>query len=451
MGRAEVGVPTFLLFDAFGTERDRLLMNNELLTVLSYLERERGINRETLIEAIEFALQSAAKKSMGTSRDVRVVVDRRTCEITTYQTLIVSDDVRGADFISLRKAREFKPDVQVGDAIEIKARPKDFGRIAAQAAKQAVTQKIRQAERDIVFEEYKDRVGDIVSGAIKAVQHGEYIVDLGRAEALIPSRERVPSEDYQVGDGIRAYVLRVQNATAGPGVVLSRAAPEFVKALFFIEVAEIADGIVEVMGVARDPGFRTKIAVRTLDEKVDPVGACVGMRGSRVKNIVRELNGEKIDIVRWHEDIRTYATNALSPAHLRELWVDEADPGTLHATVDADQYSLAIGRRGQNVRLTSQLLGCRIDIRKTEVEASFEEQVANAIEALAAIENIGVDLAQTLVENGFLTVEGIQALTLEEFVEASGLDQETAVRVWNATVVHADDEPGMPQEDDAAG
>ncbi len=426
-------------------------MNNELLTVLSFLERERGINRETLIEAIEFALESAAKKSMGTSRDVRVVVDPRTCAITTYQTLIVSDDVRGADFISLRKAREFKPDAQIGDAIEIKARPKDFGRIAAQAAKQAVTQKIRQAERDIVFEEYKDRVGDIVSGAIKAMQHGEYIVDLGRAEALIPSRERVPSEDYQVGDGIRAYVLRVQNAVAGPGVILSRAAPEFVKALFCLEVAEIADGIVEVMGVARDPGFRTKIAVRTLDEKVDPVGACVGMRGSRVKNIVRELNGEKIDIVRWHEDILTYATNALAPAHLRELRVDADDPRMLHAKVDAEQYSLAIGRRGQNVRLTSQLLGYRIDIRKTEAEVSFEDQVAQAIESLSMLQDIGIELAQTLVENGFLTVEGIQVLSVEEFTEASGLDPETAALVWNAAAASADDGAETPQEDDVAG
>lgn len=418
-------------------------MNNELLTVLSYLERERGIQRETLIEAVEFALQSAAKKSMGTSRDVRVEVDRQTCAITTYQTLIVSDEVKGADFISLKKARTIKPDAQPGDAIEIKAQPKDFGRIAAQTAKQAVLQKIRQAERDIVFEEYKDRIGDIVTGAVKAVMRGDLIIDLGRAEAIIPNKERVPSEEYQMGDRIRAYLLRVQNTTSGPGVILSRAAPEFVKALFFLEVAEIADGVVEVMGVARDPGFRTKIAVRTLDEKVDPVGACVGLRGSRVKNIVRELNGEKIDIVRWAEDVRTFATNALSPAHLQEIWADAEDPRMLHVIVDPEQYSLAIGRRGQNVRLTSQLLGYRIDIQKREEEASFEERKSQAIERLAALGDIGPEAAQLLVENGFLTVAGILECALEDFLAATTLDPELAVRVWNAAAAQA------PGEDDA--
>jgi len=420
-------------------------MNNELLTVLSYLERERGINRETLIEAVEFALQSAAKKSMGTSRDVRVVVDPRTCEITTFQTLIVSDDVKGADFISVKKAREIKPDAQTGDAIEIKTLPKDFGRIAAQTAKQAVLQKIRQAERDIVFEEYKDRIGDIVTGAVKIISRGDMIIDLGRAEAIIPGKERVPSEEYQVGDRIRAYLLRVQNTVSGPGVILSRAAPEFVKALFCLEVAEIADGVVEVMGVSRDPGYRTKIAVRTLDEKVDPVGACVGLRGSRVKNIVRELNGEKIDIVRWHEDVRTFATNSLAPAHLKEIWVDSEDPRMLRVIVEPEQYSLAIGRRGQNVRLTSQLLGYRVDIKKSEVEATFEEKLAKAVEDLAAIEGIGPEAAQTLVEGGFVTIEGILALNVDEFREATGFEPDVAERVWNAAALAG------PGEDDAEG
>lgn len=407
-------------------------MSNELLTVLSFLERERGIARETLIEAIEFALQSAAKKSMGTSRDVRVVVDRNTCAITTYQTLIVSDDVKGGDFISLKKARSIKPDAQPGDAIEIKAQPRDFGRIAAQTAKQAVLQKLRQAERDIVFDEYKDRVGDIVTGTVKEIVRGEMFVDLGRAEALVPARERVPSEEFQPGDRIRAYLLRVQNTASGPGVILSRAAPEFVKALFCLEVAEIADGVVEVMGVSRDAGFRTKIAVRTLDDKVDPVGACVGLGGSRVKNIVRELNGEKIDIIRWHEDVRTFAANALAPAQLHEIWVDPDDPRMLRAVTNTDQYSLAIGRRGQNVRLTSQLLGYKIDISRREEEISFEEQKEQTIEHLASIEGIGSEVAEFLVENGFLTVAGIMEYSLEEFVESSRMEPEIAVRVWNA-------------------
>jgi N utilization substance protein A len=240
-----------------------------------------------------------------------------------------------------------------------------------------------------------------------------------------------------VGERIRAYLKDVQRSSSEPGVILSRAAPEFVKALFCIEVAEIADGIVEVMGVARDAGYRTKIAVRTLDEKVDPIGACVGQRGSRVKNVVRELNGERIDIVRWFEDPRNFAAEALQPAQVSQSWVDANNPNVLQVVVEPDQYSLAIGRRGQNVRLASELIGYQIEITKTEVEASFEEQVAEAIADLAAIDSIGEEYAEALVEKGFLTVDGIMALSLDEFREAVELDMDTAEAIWNAAASFA--------------
>ena len=417
-------------------------MNNELMTLLSYLERDRGISRATLIETIEFALQSAAKKSMGTSRDVRVSIDPRTCEITTYQTLIVSDDVKGADFVSLAKARETKPDAQIGETIEVKAHPRDFGRIAAQVAKQAILTRIRQAERDIVFEEFKDRVGDIVTGSVKGIARGDIIVDLGRAEAMMPSKERVPSEDFQVGERIRAYLLRVQNTVNGPAVVLSRACPEFIKALFCLEVAEISDGVVEVMGIARDPGYRAKIAVRALDDKVDPVGACVGLRGSRVKSIVRELGNEKIDIVRWSADIRAFTAEVFHPAKIAEMWIDEADPRLLNVVVEPDQYSLAIGRRGQNVRLASHILGYRVNVAKTIPEASFEEKLASAIRDLQAIPGVTAEQAKALTEKGFLSVEGVLALSIDEFTEATGFDPDLAEQIWNAATeaVEGEDE-----------
>ena len=425
------------------------------MTVLNYLERERGIQRATLIEAIEFALQSAAKRSMGTSRDVRVVVDPQTCDIITYQTLIVSDDVKGVDFIPLVKAKLLKPDAQLGDAIEIKAQPKDFGRIAAQAAKQAVLTKLRQAERDVVYDEFRERVGDIVTGVVKGIVRGDLVVDIGRTEATLPSKERVPSEDFQPGERIRAYLLKVQNTGSAPAVTLSRSAPEFVKALFCLEVAEISDGIVEVKGVSRDAGYRTKIAVAALDEKVDPVGACVGLRGIRIRNIVREIGGEKIDVVRWSTDIRIFATDALQPAKIEQIWLDERDPRLLHVIVAPDQYTLAIGRRGQNVRLASQLTGYRIDVEKTVPEATFEEKLAKTIKTLAAIEDIGADNAKALAEKGFLTLEGIVELSRDEFSEAAGFDPETAHRIWDAASVATDDEPAngakeAPTADDGA-
>ena len=409
-------------------------MNSELLSILNYMEKDRGIDREVLIEAVEFALQSATRRGVEGVAELRVHIDRETCDIKAFATLTVVDGAKaGEGEITLDRAREVKPDAEVGEEVEIEAPAKNFGRIAAQTAKQAILQKIRQAERDIVFDEYKDRAGDIVSGAVRQFNRSDIIVDLGRAEAILPAQERVPTEEYQIGDRIRGLILEVQQNAAGPSVILSRSHPDFVKALFELEVSEIVDEIVEIKGIAREPGYRTKIAVVSHDEKVDPVGACVGMRGIRVKNIVRELSGEKIDIIRFSEDAKTYIANSLSPAKLSQVIIDESDPTLIHVVADTDQLSLAIGKRGQNVRLSAKLLGMKIDIQKDESEITFEEKLASAIKDLAVIDGIGHENADALVKAGFLTVEGILAAEVSDLSEMAGFDAETAQTVYEAS------------------
>lgn len=408
-------------------------MNNELQAILNYMEKERGLDREVLIQAVEYALQSASRTNLARNKDVRIAVDRKSYDIKAFAKKLVVEDVSHKDEeILVAEALKVDPSAELGEFIEVEVTPRNFGRIAAQTAKQAIIQRIRAAEKEVVFDEYKDRVGDIVSGSVRQFIRSDILVDLGRAEAILPSNERVPTEEYQIGDRIRAYVLDVRSESAGPSVVLSRSHPNFVRTLFELEVSEIGDGIVEIKGIAREPGYRTKIAVLSRDEKVDPVGACVGMRGMRVKNIVRELSGEKIDIIRWNDDTRTYVTNALSPAKLAQVKIDEEDPALVHVVADADQLSLAIGKRGQNVRLTAKLLGMKIDIQKDEQEADFEKQLAEAVEALAALEGIGVETAQALVAGGFLTVDGILAADVADIAETTGLDPVVAATIYEA-------------------
>lgn len=401
-------------------------MNSELQAVVEYMEKERGIDRETVIQAIESALLSASKKTIATTREVRVTIDRKTFVIRVFTNMSVVERVTNkVEHISLADAQRIKPNVQLGEEIEIESPPKNLGRIAAQVAKQAIMHKIRQAEKERVFDEYKDRAGDIVSGTVRRFDRSDVVIDLGRAEAIMTSRERVPTEEYQVGDRVRAYVVKVENEAAGPEIILSRTHPEFVRRLFELEVSEIADGTVEIKGIAREAGFRSKIAVISHDEKVDPVGACVGMKGIRVKNIVRELSGEKIDIVRWHEDIKTFVTNSLAPARLSQVTIDE-DKHTVNVIVDADQLSLAIGKKGQNARLTAKLTGWKIDIGKEESAMIFEEKVALAIAELAALPDITRDQAEKLVHSGFLSLEGILAADLEDIADVDGFDREKA-------------------------
>lgn len=407
-------------------------MNNELSSIISYVERDRGVNREIIIQAIESAIYQAARKSMEVSNDLHIEIDRKTFNIKAFDPAIVSDEHTGRGFISLRAARKIKKDAQLGDTVHVKIAPAKLGRIAAQTARQMILQKIREAERKNVYDEYKDRIGDIVSGTIRQIIHRDLIVDLGKTEAILPAKERIPTEEYNIGDRVRAYIHRVQANTTGPAIMLSRACPDFVKTLFRLEVSEIAEGIVEVMGVARDPGYRSKIAVKSLDEKVDPVGACVGLRGVRVRNIVRELNGEKIDIVRWSEDIKMYVTQALAPARLESITIDDMNTRTVKVIVAPDQLSLAIGKQGQNVRLTSKLTGWRVDIEKSGEPVSFESQRESAIEELAEVLDISEEVATTLVSNGFLTTDVIMEADIPYLQQVTGLDEQTVRGIWAA-------------------
>lgn len=420
-------------------------MNVELQSVFEYMEKERGIDREVLIQAVETALQGAAKKGVIPANEVHVKIDRNTFDIKAYATKFVVEDVKAPyDQIAYRKARLIDPKVEIGQPIEVEVTTRDFGRIAAQTAKQAIMHKLRQAEKEIVFDEYKDRSGDIITGTVRRFDRNDVIIDLGRGEGVMPSRERVPVEEYQVGERIRAYIVSVNTQSYGPEIVLSRSHPELVRRLFELEVSEIADGTVEIKGIAREAGFRTKIAVLSHDEKVDPVGACVGMRGIRVKNIVRELSGEKIDIVRWSDDIETFVTNALAPAQLMHLDIN-SDHQVITVTVDSDQLSLAIGKKGQNARLTAKLTGWKIDIQKDQTEVGFEEKVAQAVSELALVESIGTEYAELLVRSGFLSLEGIVAAEVEDLAAIDGIDEPTAAKIRSSAESAYDQVPEEPE------
>ena len=415
-----------------------MAINDSLQAVVNFIERERGVDRELVLGAIEGAILQAAKRNPGVTNDLRVSIDRKTLALHVYDTMVVSDEDTGTGFISVARARRLKPDAAEGDTIEVEMPASRLGRITAQTSRQMIMQKIRDAERSNTFNDFKGRVGEIVSGTVTGMSHRDLFVMVGRTEMVMPAKERIPTEDFKVGDPIRAIVHHVKPektggaAPTGPVVTLSRASGDFVRTLFRLEVSEIADGVVEIMGVARDPGYRSKLAVRTLDDKVDPVGACVGLKGARVRNIVRELNGEKIDIVRWSDDPKVYIGGALAPAKLESVEIDPDAPNTVHVTVAPDQYSLAIGKRGQNVRLTSKLTGWHVDITKAMALASFEDQKAEAIKTLADTFSISTAVATQLADAGFLTVEGIVESDEEGFIAATGLDEVTAKGLYAA-------------------
>ena len=411
-----------------------MAMNSQLLAVVQHIEAERGVSREIVLTAIEQALAQAAKKNHDVTNDLRVVIDRKDLSLHVYDTFICSDEDTGPGFISLERAKRFNKGIPVkeGQALEVEMPASRLGRIAAQTSRQMIMQKIRDAERTNTFSEYKDRIGDIVSGTVSAVSHRDTYVTVGKTEMVLPAKERIPTEEFQVGDPIRAIVLRVDPEAKGASVVLSRASGKFLEALFRLEVSEISDGVVEIMGVSRDPGFRAKIAVRTANENVDPVGACVGQCGSRVRAIVSELSGEKIDIVRWNEDIRQYVAAALSPAKLESIEVDPVDHNTVHVVTAGDQYSLAIGKRGQNIRLTTKLTGWHIEVKRSMAAASFEDQKAEAVKELAETFSVSTAVATQMADAGFLTVEGIVEEDETSFIAATGLDEVTAKGVYAA-------------------
>lgn len=397
-------------------------MNADLLAVFEFWEREKGINRETLLAAVQEALLAAAKKAVGPARELRVQIDSKSGDIKAFAKIVVAEKVVSKhDQLSVFDARRIKPDAVVGDEIEVEVTPAGFGRVASQYAKQSLMQHIRRAEKQLIFNEFKDRVGDIVSGVVRRFERSDVTIDLGKYEALLPNRERVPTEEYQIGERIRCFVKAVDNGPHGPEIILSRADPLFVQKLFQVEVSEIHDGTIEIKAIAREPGFRTKIAVYTRDEKVDPVGACVGLRGQRVKNIVRELNNEKVDIIRWSANIRDFVTNALAPAQLKSFEVDESRR-RIKIVVGADQLSQAIGKRGQNARLTSRLTGWQVDIEAEDVpvvpqDGKFQAQFAEAVRNLAAIPGITQEQADALVHFGLLSLEDLLEVEASDLAE----------------------------------
>jgi N utilization substance protein A len=342
-----------------------------LQVILQQLQAEKSIDREALLEAIKSALESAARKSFHHAANVEVEVDPNTLRFKVFEIRSVVETVEDPSReISLSEACELNPDAKVGDRLKVATEPRDFGRIAAQTAMQVLIQKIKDAERENVYEEYKKREGELVTGVIKRNSHGNLIVALGRAEAVLPIREQSPRENLKPGDRVRAFLIEVEKSARGPQVVLSRATPQLVRSLFELEVPELYDGTIEIKAIAREPGSRTKIAVASTDPNVDPVGACVGMKGSRVRAVVEELCGEKIDIVRWSEDPVEMCGNALNPADILDITVDETAK-TILVIVPHDQLSLAIGKRGQNARLASRLMGWSIDI-KSDLELTGE-------------------------------------------------------------------------------
>lgn len=403
-------------------------MNADLIAVLEFWEREKGISRNVLLDAVHEALVSAAKKAVGPARELTVEIDPKNGDIKAFAKLVVSEKVISKhDQITVFDARRLKADAQIGDEVSKEVTPVGFGRIAAQYAKQALMQQIRRAEKDLIFTEFKDRVGDIVSGSVRRFERSDVTVDLGKYEALLPNRERVPTEEYQIGERIRCYVKAVELGMHGPEIILSRADPNFVIKLFQLEVSEINDGTIEIKGIAREPGFRTKLAVWTRDEKVDPVGACVGLRGQRVKNIVRELNNEKVDIIRWDPNVKNFIANALAPAKLKSFEVDESRK-RVKIWVSEDQLSLAIGKRGQNARLTSKLTGWQVEVEAERISnaSGFEEKKAQAVQGLAAVPGISPEQAKVLVNNGLTSLEALLQAELTDLSEIPEIGEKAA-------------------------
>jgi N utilization substance protein A len=399
----------------------------ELLQIADAVAREKTIDRQIVLAAMEDAIQKAARSRYGQETEVRAEINPRTGEIRLSRLLLVVDQIdNDATQILLEDARRKNPAAQLGDWIAETLPPFDFGRIAAQSAKQVIVQKVREAERDRQYDEFKDRVGTIVNGLVKRVEYGNVVVDLGRGEAIVRRDELLPREVFRPGDRIRAYLFDVRREQRGPQVFLSRTHPQFMAKLFEQEVPEIYDGIIEVRAVARDPGSRAKIAVISRDSSIDPVGACVGMRGSRVQAVVGELQGEKIDIIPWSPDVATFIVNALQPAEVSKVVLDE-DSEKIEVVVPEAQLSLAIGRRGQNVRLASQLTGWDIDIL-TEAEESERRQKEFVARTQTFMNALNVDevVGQLLASEGFRTVEEVAYVDLSDIASIEGFDEDTA-------------------------
>jgi len=399
----------------------------ELIQIADAVAREKSIEKGLVIDAMEDALARAARSRYGHETNVRAEINPQTGETKLWRLLEVVEEIENDSAeITIDDARQRNPEAELGDFMSEPLPPIDFGRVAAMAAKQVITQKVRDAERERQYEDFKDRVGEIINGIIKRVEYGHVIVDLGKAEAIVRRDQQLPRENYRNGERVRAYIVDVRRETRGPQIFLSRAHPQFMAKLFEQEVPEVYDGVIEIKAVARDPGSRAKIGVMSNDPGIDPVGACVGMRGSRVQAVVNELGGEKIDIVPWSPDDATFVVNALAPAEVTKVVLDE-ELERIEVVVPDEQLSLAIGRRGQNVRLASQLSGYEIDIM-TEEEESAKRQEEFKRRSERFMEGLDVDdmMAGLLVSEGFTRIEEIAFVDLEELAEIDGLDDETA-------------------------
>ncbi|MDE0576425.1 MAG: transcription termination factor NusA [Opitutales bacterium] len=421
-------------------------MSSEILAVLEYMEKEKGISREDMIATIESAVKAAAERGVNGAGDLRVEINAKTGVMKAWTQLLVVESVSDtATEIHIDKARLYAEEPKVGESVEREIDPAYLGRIAAKTAEQAIKQRLRQFEKEHIYDEFKDQVGNLVSGIVRRRERGDLIVEVGKAEAVLPWRERVPGEDWVAGERVRCLLLKLEAQGRGPELILSRSSMSFIRKLFDVEVTEIADGTVVLAAMAREPGYRTKVCVKSTDPKVDPVGACVGARGARVKSIVRELNGEKVDIVRWFEDPIELLAEALKPAVPKNIKLDR-DKRRMYFEVEEDDLSIAIGRKGINARLTSRLLGWKLDIGKVEIkEVGFDERKAQAAQALTAV-GVEFELADRLVAVGLVSPEAFEGVTSEDLM-GLGFTSEEADGILEK-VASSDDESG---DADASG
>ncbi len=419
----------------------------ELLAIANAVASEKMIDKAIVVEALEEAIQRAARARYGAENDIRAKLDTNSGDLQLWRVVEVVEEVE--DYfkqVDLKQAQKLQRDAAIGDFIVDPLPPVDLGRIDAQSAKQVIFQKVRDAERDRQFEEFKDRVGEVITGVVKSVEFGHVVVDLGRAEGVIRRDQQIPREVARAGDRVRSVILKVQRENRGPQILLSRSHPDFMKKLFAQEVPEIYDGIIEIKAAARDPGSRAKIGVISYDSSIDPVGACVGMKGSRVQAVVQELQGEKIDIIPWSEDTATFVVNALQPATVSRVVLDEEE-GRIEVVVPDDQLSLAIGRRGQNVRLASQLTGRGIDIM-TEAESSEKRQKLFVELSEMFQQELDVDetLAQLLVAEGFSELEEVAYVAAEDIAAIEGFDEELAAELQSRAVEALDRKEAAARE-----
>ena len=406
-------------------------MITELIRVIDQVSREKGVDREVLIKTIEEAVRAAARKKLGHNYDLEVSFNEEMGEIEIFEFKEVVEKVTNENVeISLEEAKQIDPGSEIGDSLGIKMDTDALGRIAAQSAKQVIMQRLREAERDIVYDDFKDRRGEIIHGIAQRFDKGAIVVNLGRTEAELPTKEQIPKESYKQGDRVRAYILDVKQFSRGPQIILSRTHPNFLSALFENEVPEISEGIVRIVQVAREPGSRAKIAVSSKDSDVDPVGACVGMKGSRVQAVVQELRGEKIDIVTWDPDPAKFICNALAPAEIVRVIVDEANQ-TMEVVVPDDQLSLAIGKRGQNVRLASKLSGWNLDVTS---ESDYNRALKEAYNSLLKLDGVGEATASNLYQQGFRSTEEVAGASVSDLIQVDGIGEEKAKKIIESAI-----------------